>query len=136
MPSFKGRSITFTWGDDGASPPVAQEIAGVREKGISLNGEAIDVSADDSNGWRELLSVSAEDQVDLSLSGVTRDETLKTDWFAGNRTQAVTITYPSGGVLSGNFYMTSLSETGAYNDATTFDMELQSTGAVTYTPGS
>ena len=136
MPSFKGRAIGFTWGDDGASPPVPFQIPGVQEKGIALNGEAVDVSADDSGGWRELLTLAGENQVDVSLSGVTREDQLKTDWFAGNRTKAVTITYPDGGVISGTFFLASYSETGPFKDATTFEAELQSTGSVTFTPGA
>lgn len=136
MPSFKGRAITFTWGDDGASPPVPTPIPGVREKGVALNGEPVDVSADDSGGWRELLTVAAENQVDISLSGVTRDDKLKQDWFSGNRTKTATLTYPDGGVVTGEFYLANYNETGTYNDATTFDAELQSTGVTTYTPAA
>ena len=136
MPSFKGRAIIFTWGDDGGSPVTPFQIPGVREKGIALNGEAIDISADDSGGWRELLDLPAENQIDLSISGVTREDQLKTDWFAGTRTKAVTITYPDGGIISGTFYMATFSETGPYNDATTFEAELQSTGIVTFVPGA
>ena len=136
MPSFKGRAIAFTFGDDGATPPVARSIGGVREKSLALNGEAVDVSADDSNGWRELLTVPAENQVDLSISGVTRNDALKQDWFSGNRTKTATLTYPDGGVISGTFFLANFSETGAYNDATTFDAELQSTGPVTYIPAA
>jgi hypothetical protein len=54
----------------------------VREKGVTLNGEAINISADDSNSWRELLADPAQTQVDVSLSGVTKPHTLKVDWFA------------------------------------------------------
>jgi predicted secreted protein len=136
MPSFKGRAIAFTWGDDGGDPATPFQIPGVREKGVALNGEPVDVSADDSSGWRELLDVAAENQVDLSLSGVTREDQLKQDWFGGNRTKAVTITYPDGGVIAGDFYLANYNETGTYNDAVTFDAELQSTGVVTYTPAA
>ena len=45
-----GRKIKFRWG----TPPA--EIPGVREKGVTLNGEAVDVTGDDSDGWRELLA--------------------------------------------------------------------------------
>jgi predicted secreted protein len=134
MPSFKGRAVVFTWGDDDASPPAPRQIPGVREKGVALNGEAVDVSADDSGGWRESLDVAAENQVDISLSGVTRVDHLKRDWFAGNRTKTATLTYPDGGVISGEFRLANYNETGAYNDAVTFDAELQSTGVVAYTP--
>jgi predicted secreted protein len=126
MAGFAGRDIDFLWG--GAA------VLGVREKGIELNGEPINVTSDEDNGKRTLLTVSAEDEVNLSISGVTKSNALKSDWHAGTRTKAVIITYPNGDVLSGTFFMASFSETGPYNDATTFEMALQSTGAVTFTP--
>lgn len=126
MPSFKGKAIALAWG--GAS------VGGVREKGIALNGEPVDITDDDSSGWRELLDVAGQNQVDLSISGLTKNDLLKQDWFAGDRTKPVTVTYPDGGVLAGTFYLASYTDTGPYNDATTFEAELQSTGAVTYTP--
>gem|GEM_PF-3682251 len=50
-------------------------------------------------------------------------------WFNGDRSQTAVITYPDGGVLSGTFFLA-----GAYNDATTFQAEPQSSGPVTSTP--
>lgn len=126
MVAYPGRDIAFTWN--------AAAIEGVREKGIALNGEAIDVTSDDSAGWRELLAVAGQNEVNISLSGVTKDDILKVDWFAGTRTRTAIITYPDGDVLSGTFYLSSFEDTGPYNDATTFTAELVSTGEVTYTP--
>lgn len=125
MPQFLGRSIVLTWG--GAS------FAGVREKSVALAGEPIDISNDDSSGWREILSEAGEDTVTLSISGVTINNALKVDWFAKTRTKAVTITYPDGGVIAGDFFLATYSETGPYKEGTTFEVELQSTGEVTYT---
>lgn len=128
MTGFVGRSIALTWA--GAA------VAGVREKKKSLSGAAVDVSSDEDNGWRELLEVAQQNEVNLSLSGVTKSDTLRSAWFDGSRTATATLTYPDGGVLSGTFYLASYNETGAYNNATTFDCELQSSGEVTYTPGA
>ena len=72
---------------------------------------------------------SAGDQVLRLLA-----DKLKDDWFNGDRMQTATITYPDGGVLSGTFFLASYTDTGAYNDATTFQAELQSSGPVSYTP--
>lgn len=133
MAGFKGRKIKFYWGGD---PPM-EEIAGVREKSVTCNGEPVDVTADDSSNWRELLTdESAQDQVDISISGVTKDAKLKEDWFNGNRSQAFSIVYPDGGELAGTGYLMSYADTGPYNDATTFEAEIQSTGPVTYTPAT
>ena len=79
MAANVGRTITVGWG----TPPV--EVEGLREKGIELNGEPIDISSDDDNGWRTLLAVPAENQVNISLSGVSKNRVLQTDWFAGTR---------------------------------------------------
>jgi predicted secreted protein len=120
-----GRQDVFTWN--------GSAIAGVRSKGLSHAGEPIDISSDSSAGWRELLTLPGENQVTLTISGVVRDRRLIEDWYAGNRTRAVAFTFAnSGGTLSGNFFLSSLSETGEYNGAATFDAELQSTGAITY----
>lgn len=125
MTANAGRTIELTWG--------GVAIPGVREKSVALNGEAIDITSDDSLGWRELLSDNpAENQVNISLSGVTKTFALKQDWFANDRMKAVTITYPDGSVLSGNFYMANYTDTGPYNDAITFETELQSSGVVAY----
>lgn len=111
-------------------------IAGVREKSIAVNGEAIDVSADDSFGWRELLADPAEQQVDISLSGVAKSNVLRAAAFASSsRIKSVTLEYPDGGIISGDFYLANVNETEPYKDAVTFEASLQSSGPVTYTPG-
>jgi predicted secreted protein len=135
MAANLGRAVTFEWGD--ASPQT--EIPGVRETGVNLNGEAIDVTANDSVGWREVLAAPAENQVDISLSGVTKDKTLRSAWFSGTpgaRLQDVTLTYADGASFTGKFYLQSYNETAAYNDAVAFEAELVSSGAIAYTAGA
>lgn len=126
---FLGRDLQFQWG--GNSP--GDTIAGVREKGIEINGEAVDVTSDENEGWRTLLSEPGQKEVTISLSGVTKDNRLKSDWFNNRRIQPATLTYPDGTMISGTFYLASFNETGTYNDATTFEAEVQSTGEVVYT---
>ncbi|MCB1476651.1 MAG: hypothetical protein H6883_07245 [Rhodobiaceae bacterium] len=128
MPAYIGREVAFTWNDE--------EIPGVQEKNVSCNGEPIDVSADESAGWRELLDTDGESAVSISLTGVTKSTQLKADWFAGTRTRDVELTYPDGGVLSGSFRMVSFQQGMGYKAGVTFQAELQSTGAVIYTAPS
>lgn len=123
MTANAGRKIELSWG---GSP-----IAGVREKGIALNGEPIDITDDDSLGWRELLGTdAAENQVTLSISGVTKDFALKQAWFGQNRMNTAVVTYPDGTTLTGMFVLTTYTDTGNYNDAITFEAELQSSGVI------
>lgn len=126
MPGFVGRRIVLTWG--------GQEIEGVQQKGIALSGTPVDVTSDDNDGWRSVLAEPGQNEVTLSLSGVTKSQVLKEDWFAGERTKAVAITYPDGGQIAGQFYLSTYTDNGPFAAGTTFDCELMSTGVVTYTP--
>ena len=109
-------------------------LAGVQEKSLSINGEAIDVSSDDSDGWRDLLAEPGQRSVDLSVSGISKDALFRTKAFAADRTLPLEIEYADGSIISGTFYLASYKETGPYKDAMTFEAELQSTAVVTYTP--
>jgi predicted secreted protein len=133
MAARVGRQVQFFFGGD--SP--AYEIQGVREKGVECNGEPIDVTSDEDSGVRTLLSnISAQDEVNVSISGVTKDTQLKVAWHNNERTQTCTFNYPDGSSLSGTFFMTSYKETDPYNDATTFEAAFASSGTITYTPAA
>ncbi|HEV7284319.1 MAG TPA: phage tail tube protein [Kaistia sp.] len=126
MAASIGRKVVLTWG--------GMAIPGVREKGISVNGEPIDITSDDDNGWRTLLEEAGERSVDISVSGVTKSQIFLTDMFAGTVQKPVTLTYPNGAILAGTFHLASTSDTAPYKDAQTFEGTLQSTGVVTFTP--
>ena len=125
MAASVGRDIIFRWG--------GVEVPGVRQKGIALNGTPVDITSDDDDGWRALLSVPGQNEVTLSIGGVTKSDALKADWFAGSRTKTAEIEYPDGKIISGSFSLSTYTDTGPYNDATTFEAEILSTGVVTYT---
>lgn len=128
-----GRQVTFYFG--GESP--GDQILGVREKGLELNGEPIDTTSDEDSGKRTLLeNLSAQDEVNVSISGVTKDTRLKEAWFNGERTQSIRLEYPDGAILAGTFFLSTYSETEPYNDASTFEASLMSSGVVTYTPAA
>lgn len=122
-----GREEGLVWG--GAA------LAGTREKNLTLNGESINVSDDDSEGWQELLEESGENSVEISISGIDKDDVLMAAWF-GTRIAAATWTRDSGAVLTGNFRLASYSVGAPYNGETTFEATLSSTGAIAFTPAS
>lgn len=114
----------------------ASVIAGVRTKTVTINGEPIDVTTDDDSGFRTLLADPATRMIDLSVEGITKDDTLRAI-VAGAGPQLltdITIEYPDGAVIAGDFYLVSVEESGEYQDAVTFTASLQSSGAFTYTP--
>lgn len=128
MAGEAGRSVILTW--DGT------QLKGVREKGVTFNGEAINVTSDEDGGWRTLLNVSAEDSVDISVSGVIKDDVLRAARFGapGDRMKTARLTYENGSYIEAEFFLATYQETAPYNDALTFTATLQSNGTVSYTP--
>lgn len=121
-----GRKLIVEWG--------GIEIPGCREKGVNRNGEPVDVTSDDDDGWRKLLDEAGQNQVDITVSGVAKDPALAADWHAGTRTRVLSVTDSvNGGEISGSFYLASYNETGTYNEAVTFEATFQSTGPVAFT---
>ncbi len=143
MAAQVGRTVTVYWGPE--SPQHA--VAGIREKSITLNGEAVDITNDDSNGWRELLDTPQMSTVEISVSGVLLNDALRQDWFSGHsstgsRLQNATFQYPletgesTPADISGSFYLQEYSETGNHDGEITFEATFVSSGAVTYTAGA
>lgn len=124
MTADVGRNIILTM--DG------QPIAGVRSKNPSFNKEPVDISDDNSNGWKELLATPGSRDIKIPISGVTKESLLRESFFTGDVLHAVVLTYPDGGTLTGDFFLASYSETGEYNGAITFSTELQSSGEIVY----
>lgn len=111
-------------------------IAGVRTKTVTINGEPIDITSDDDSGFRTLLASAGTRSIDLSVEGVTKDATLRAI-VAGVSSQLLTdisVEYPNGDTIDGDFYLVNIEESGEYQDALTFSASLQSSGPFTYTP--
>lgn len=137
MVAVVGRTLNLYWGDESPTPLVA----GIREKGIELNGDPVDITNDDSDGWRQLLDAAQINMVNIPCSGVLLNDTLRADWVAGasatdRRMQAAVFQWPDGATLAGEFYLAEYSETGSHDGEVTFEATFQSNGAVTYTAGS
>lgn len=130
MAAAKGRELLVKRG--------SSVIAGIRTKGVAFNGEAIDVTTDDDSGYRTMLNDAGTYSVDLSIEGITKDNDLRSVVMAAGSLMLtdITIEYPNGDELSGNFFLTSLEESGTYNDAVTFSGSLQSSGTFTFTAAS
>ena len=126
MAAFYGRAVDFVWN--------ALPVLGIREKGITINGEAVNVTSDEDDGIQYLLSTDAERSWEISISGVCKDAIFRVAKASGAIQDTVLITYPDGATIAGTFNLASYSEGIPYNEAVTFQATLQSTGPVTYTP--
>lgn len=110
-------------------------IAAIQTKNPTIAREPIDVTTDDDDGFRTLLATPGKKQIDLSFSGVTEDDVLLEAAAAGaNVFERINLLYPSGATIEGDFFFNNLSITGETEGSTTFEGEMQSSGAWTYTP--
>ena len=110
-------------------------LAGVRTKTVSIAGAPVDITSDDDLGFRKLLNNAGTYTVDLSVEGITKDETLLDVIGAAGSLMLtdISILFPDNSTMTGNFFLASVEQTGEYADAVTFSASLQSSGALTYT---
>lgn len=111
-------------------------IAAVRTKSLSWGGEPIDITTDDDAGIRNLLDDLGQQQIDISVEGLTGSQVLRdialTPATAKKLTD-ISLAFPNGDTITGDFVLTSYEESGTYNDAVTFSASFQSSEAWTYT---
>lgn len=131
MAATVGQLFKLYWGDESPQPGVA-----CRTKSLSLNGEGVDVTQDDANGWQTFISTLGQRSVELSVDGIAIDEVLVADWFAGTILQSASLVFQSGAIVAGTFLMPTVSIGAPYNEGVTFEATLQSSGVVTFTPAS
>lgn len=112
-------------------------VAGLRARQIAFNAEAIDVTHAESAGrWRELLSGAGVKRASVSGAGVFKDETsdvLVRQCFFDDTIETWQVVVPDFGLIEGPFQVTSLEYSGDHAGEVTFDLSLESAGALTFT---
>ncbi|GGF53176.1 phage major tail protein, TP901-1 family [Azorhizobium oxalatiphilum] len=118
---------------DGAS---AVTVAGLRSRRIAFNAQTVDVTHAESAGrWRELLAGAGVKRASITGSGVFKDAAsdalVRAAFFAGElRTCQLVI--PDFGTLEGSFQISALEFSAAHDGEVTFDLTLESAGALTF----
>lgn len=127
--SRNGRAMTIEWD--------SVVLAGVRTKGYTVTNDYVDVTSDDDAGWQTLLSDPGTRAVEATAGGITKNQTLLGYIMAAQVTsEPLTMQLPTTtGTLSGNFLVSSYSDTGEHDGAVEFEATFMSTGPVVYTPG-
>lgn len=124
---FAGRTIIVRQG--------GQVIAGIRTKTLNFEGEPIDVTSDENDGWRTLLSVYGTRGITASVEGVVKSHQLKIAALSQAVMSELTLTWPDGFEVIADFALANYTETGAYDDGATFSCEFRSSGEIAYDVG-
>jgi predicted secreted protein len=122
-----GRNIILTMAGD--------PIAGVQSKDLTVNNEPLDVTDDDSEGYRLLMAEPGNRSLDISVSGVTKNlELLRAISLNDSQIYAFLFTWEDGSTLAVDAFFQNFSETGETGSAATFQASFQSSGEWTFTP--
>jgi TP901-1 family phage major tail protein len=112
-------------------------VAGLRTKRLAFNSETVDITDSDSTGrWRELLAGSGVQRASLSGAGIFKDvqsDGLIRTAFFGSSVAPWQFAIPDFGTVVGPFQVTSLEYTGNHDGEVTFEIALESAGAIAFT---
>ena len=112
-------------------------VAGLRARKMAFNAETVDVTDADSSGrWRELIGGAGVQRAALSGSGIFKDvasDMKVRDLFFNSALEDWQIIVPDFGIVAGQFQITALEYSGNHDGELTFEIALESAGALTFT---
>jgi TP901-1 family phage major tail protein len=112
-------------------------VAGMRSRRIAFNAEAVDVTDFESAGrWRELLAGSGVQRASINGSGIFKDaasDASVREIFFNGAIVPWQIIVPDFGTVEGLFQVTSLEYAGSHNGEVSYELALESAGALTFT---
>ena len=112
-------------------------VAGLRSRRIAFNAETVDVTHAESAGrWRELLEGAGIKRAAIAGRGLFKDESsdaLTRQTFFDGAVKTYQIVIPDFGTVQGPFQITTLEFAGEHNGEMTYELSLESAGALTFT---
>lgn len=135
MTAQAGRDLLLKL-DEGASGSF-QTVAGLRTRRLSLNAATVDITNADSVGrWRELLAEAGTRSASLAGSGLFRDQAsdaaVRQVFFSG-QILPWQVVVPDFGLIEGPFQITALEYAGRHDGEVTYELALESAGALSFT---
>jgi predicted secreted protein len=110
-------------------------IAGVKTKSMTVNNEPVEVTDDDSDGWRELLAEPGTRSVDMGVTGVTKNlELLRAAIVNQSQAYAFEWEFEDGSTITMTGLFTDTAIEMEDNGTVTFTSSFQSSGQPTFTP--
>lgn len=113
-------------------------LIGTVSKGITFNGEVLDVTDDDSNGWQTLAAVHGLKSLEMSFSGPLKNLELVGLYFGNSQAVSIVWTFPdgTGTTITVDGVLSALSVSGDSNTPYTWDATFASSGAPIYVAGT
>ncbi len=135
MTAQKGKDLLLKVDRNSTSTFVT--VAGMRSRRIAFNAESVDVTDYESAGrWRELLAGSGVQRASINGSGIFKDGASDADireMFFNGLIVPWQVIVPDFGTIEGLFQLTSLEYAGSHNGEVTYEIGIESAGALTFT---
>ena len=133
MGAQKGKDLLLKIGDGTGG---FATVAGLRSNKLAFNARTVDVTDAESAGrWRELLGGSAAQTASVSGTGIFKDAAsdalVRRAFFEGSVVDWQVVV-PGFGTVSGPFQVTALEYAGQHDGEVTFDLALESAGAIAF----
>ena len=132
MAAQKGKDLLIKMHDGSAFVTVA----GMRSRRIAFNAETVDITHAESAGrWRELLDGAGIKRAVISGRGLFKDaatDALMRQTFFDGAIKNCQVAIPNFGTVEGVFQITNLEFSGEHNGEVTYELALESAGALTF----
>ncbi|WP_159952868.1 phage major tail protein, TP901-1 family [Rhizobium sp. 18065] len=111
-------------------------VAGLRARRLAFNAQTVDVTDAESAGrWRELLADAGVRRASLTGAGLFKDQAsdalVRASFFAGSILDWQVV-IPDFGTVTAPFQVTALEYAGNHDGELTFELALESAGAVSF----
>lgn len=134
MVAQKGKDLLLKVDRDNSG--TFQTIAGMRSRRLTFNADTVDATDFESAGrWRELLSGAAVQKASVSGAGIFKDKAsdeIVRAIFFNSEIVNWQLLIPDFGSVVGPFQITGLEYAGEHDGEVTFDLSLESAGALTF----
>jgi TP901-1 family phage major tail protein len=111
-------------------------VAGLRTRRLAFNAETVDVTHAESAGrWRELLDGAGVKRAAVAGRGLFKDaasDALVRQAFFDGAVKDFQVVIPDFGTIAGAFQVTSLEFAGEHDGEVTYELALESAGAITF----
>src|SRR3954453_9220958 len=111
-------------------------VAGLRANRLSFNAESVDTTHAESAGrWRELLDGAGIKRAAVAGRGLFKDaasDALMRQTFFDGAVKTFQVVIPDFGTVEGAFQIASLEFAGEHNGEVTYELSLESAGALTF----
>lgn len=135
MAAQKGKLVLLKADTAGGSPQVYTTIAGLRTNTWTVNGEDVDVTTKDDDGWQQRLAGAGVRSITISGSGIFQDSVVEETvrgWAFDQSINWYQITFENADRLEAQFQISNYERTGDHDGAETYSFTLNSHGAPNY----